>query len=203
VSFLGTLSLVKGEALEPYCRRMAQFAVAFTVSSCVIFAVASGVGYPSHILLPGTIHLALVVAVLATALALDARSLRRKAMCPLTARRQTPKVVYYEHGPGRAAVVWGLDAGLVFTTFRMSAISWALLLLGVLGSAPWWTGLGYAAGFVVPLCLGCTFSRRLGDGTTVAVALGRRTAIARWACVATLALAVTVSAIQAGRIGGS
>jgi hypothetical protein len=200
VSFLGTLSLVKGDTWERYCSQMAQFAVAFTVSACLIFAVASGVGYPLRILLPGSIHLALALAVLATALSLDAVSLRRKTMCPLTARRQTPKVVYYRDGGGRAALVWGLDAGLVFTTFRMSAISWALLLLGVLGSAPWWTGLGYAAGFVVPLLLGCTFSRRLGDGTTIAAALGRRTSIARWACVTTLATAVTVSAIQVASI---
>jgi hypothetical protein len=203
VSFLGTLSLVKGEAWKPYCVRMATFAAAFSVSACALFAVASGIGYPSRSLLPGSVRLAFVVVVLALALSVDTRSLRLKAMCPLTARRQTPKVVIYEHGPGRAALVWGLDAGLVVTTFRMSAISWALLVLGVLGSAPWWTGLGYAAGFVIPLCVGCTVSRSLGDRTAIAAALGKRTSIARWVCVGTLALVIVVSAVQLGKIPGS
>jgi hypothetical protein len=200
VSFLGTLSLVKDEAWAPYRRRMALFAVTFTASACAIFGVVSGVGYPAHVLLPVPARLVLVLAVLASALVLDAVSLRRKAMCPLTARRQTPRAIYYDQGANRAAILWGLDAGLVFTTFRMSAISWALLLLGLLGSAPWWTGLGYAAGFVVPFLLGCTLGRWLRDGTTLSVALGKRTSIARWASVLALATVIAVTAVQAGKV---
>lgn len=92
---------------------------------------------------------------------------------------------------GRAGPAWGLDTGLVFTTYRMSSISWAVLALGLAGVTPWWAGLGYAAGFLVPLTLGCTAAPLMpgADGTiAIASALTTRASVARVACVCALVL---------------
>lgn len=170
---------------------MLLFAAAFTASATAVFAVASGIGSPARALVPPSTRVLLTLLVLLVAILLDAYSLRRKRLCPLTARRQTPKTVYNDYGSGPAALAWGFDTGLVVTTYRVSSISWALLLLSVLGVAPWWTGLGYALGFVTPLLIGCTLGGQLArDGTVLAVALLNRRAIAQVACLAVLAMSV-------------
>ena len=65
-------------------------------------------------------------------------------------RRQTPRHWYPRFGADAAGLLWGLDAGTVVTTFRVTSLSWAGLALGLLGLAPWWSGLMYALGFVLP-----------------------------------------------------
>ena len=185
------MSLVKGESRRVHFLRMWLFGAAFTARSVTIFAVARGIGAPARALVASSTRVAIALPILLIAIVLDSYSLRYKRMCPLTARRQTPKMVYNAHGSGRAALVWGLDAGLVFTTYRMSSISWALLLLGVLGVAPWWTGLAYALGFVATLWIGCTFGGHLtGDGTALAIALSERRSVPRVACLGVLAISV-------------
>jgi len=82
---------------------------------------------------------------------LDIVALRRRTLCPVGFRRQTPKNVVLSYGDTKGALIWGLDTGLAITTFRVSAVTWALLALGLLGVAPWWQGLGYAAGFCLPI----------------------------------------------------
>lgn len=172
---------------------MARFAVMFTISSFLVFAVPGAIGQAAKRALPSPAQVAVLFAALSAAMLLDAYSLRRKTWCPITPRRQTPKMIYYNFGAQRAALAWGADTGLVFTTYRMSSISWALLLLALLGIAPWWVGIGYAAGFLVPLVLGCSVgSRWFGDATGLAEALTRRESIARVTCVAGLVLAITI-----------
>jgi hypothetical protein len=190
------MSLVQGQSLRPQLGLVARFAVAFAVASFTVFALAGLVGTAAVSLLPLTVQMASMCAVLLLALALDGYSLRRKTWCPVTLRRQTPKDIEYRLGPRAAAVAWGLDTGLVFTTYRMSSISWALLVLGLLGVAPWWVGAGYAAGFLVPLTLGLLLFRVPLDserGNVLGHLLARRTAVARQACVAALAVAVLAS----------
>jgi len=65
--------------------------------------------------------------------------------------RQTPRHVFFLFGPAKGALFWGLDAGLVFTTFRVTSLSWAALGVTLLGLTPWWSGLAYGLGFVVPV----------------------------------------------------
>jgi hypothetical protein len=68
-------------------------------------------------------------------------------------RRQTPQRVFYMFGPIRGALVWGLDTGLMVTTYRITAATWATLSLCVLGFLPWWTGVIYATGFLLPVAI--------------------------------------------------
>jgi hypothetical protein len=177
-----------------YAGLIGRFAAAFVVSSFAVFALAGAMGAAVGRALPPEVRLAVAGLVFGAAFLLDLHSLRRKTWCPLTLRRQTPKAILYEHGPRRAAVAWGLDTGLVFTTYRMSSISWALLALGLLGIAPWWEGIGYAAGFLVPLLVGCTLGPLWhGDSATtvLAQALAKWPLAARATSVAALAAALT------------
>lgn len=76
-------------------------------------------------------------------------------------QRQTPKWFMYRYGDRVSAFLWGLDAGLVVTTYRVTSLSWAALCLALLGAVPWWSGAFYAAGFVIPhLVLNLALPRR-------------------------------------------
>src|SRR6266536_3062615 len=90
----------------------------------------------------------LAAAVLAVLLVVDTGAFGLRAP---SWRRQTPKRLLYQLGSSRAAFLWGLDAGLVVTTFRVTSLSWAALTVTLLGLVPWWVGIAYALGFTVPL----------------------------------------------------
>lgn len=179
---------------------MTRFAVAFAVSSFLMFATVGAIGQAARQVTPSVVVTVALLAILSAALLLDLHSLRRKTWCPVTARRQTPKMILYRIGDRRAALAWGADTGLVFTTYRMSSISWAVLVAALLGIAPWWVGLGYAAGFLVPLMLGCSLgSRWFGDGAGLAIALTRRGTVARATCVLALLFATALASLRAVR----
>lgn len=65
-------------------------------------------------------------------------------------KRQAPQRLFYMFGPIRGAFLWGLDTGLMVTTFRITSLTWATLSLCLLGLIPWWSGTAYAVGFIVP-----------------------------------------------------
>ncbi|MFI6458210.1 hypothetical protein ACIBF6_42515 [Streptosporangium amethystogenes] len=65
-------------------------------------------------------------------------------------RRQTPREHFARFGPAGGALLWGLDTGLVVTTFRVTSLTWAALGVTLFGLVPWWAGLCYALGFVLP-----------------------------------------------------
>jgi hypothetical protein len=74
-------------------------------------------------------------------------------------RRQTPERLLSIAPPSVVGLFWGLDTGLVFTTFRTSAASWAALACAFWGFLPWWAGTVYAASFVVPTIALSVFNR--------------------------------------------
>lgn len=65
--------------------------------------------------------------------------------------RQTPRLLIYKGSTHAGALIWGLDTGLAFTTFRVSAATWAALALAATQSAPLLTGAAYGTGFALPL----------------------------------------------------
>jgi hypothetical protein len=178
-----------------YFSLVGRFAVAFAASSFAVFGLAGAIGLTAARVLPVTAKDAAACAALSVALLIDAHSLWKKRWCPVTLRRQTPKDILHRLGARRAAIAWGLDTGLVFTTYRVSFLSWALLGLAVLGVTPWWAGLGYAAGFLVPLLIGCSLGPMMpGDDGTIAIAhlLTARSSVARTVCVVSLMIAVAI-----------
>lgn len=176
---------------------MGLFAGAFTVSSLVVFGIANAIGQLAVRAVPAGVRVVAVLVVLLAIMAVDGYTIRRKTWCPGTPVRQTPKMIFYRHGAHRAALAWGLDTGLVVTTYRVSSMSWALLLLALMGATPWWIGLAYAAGFVVPLWIGCSTSSILaGDNTAVAQLLTGRQSIGRLLCIGASALSFMIITIN-------
>lgn len=82
---------------------------------------------------------------------LDLIAIRRNTYCSLTLSRQTPKSLARHRGMLFVAAFWGFDLGTAISTFRVTAMTWGALLLVILGWAPPWIALSYAAGFVIPL----------------------------------------------------
>jgi hypothetical protein len=136
-------------------RVLALFCVAFVATAFVTFAVASAAGAAlSARELPLPWRQAIAGAFLIALAGVDIYAARRKTYCPISWRRQTPRVLMRRFSPPVVALVWGLDTGFAVTTFRVSAATWGALFLTFLGFGPWWIGIGYGVAFVVPLaCL--------------------------------------------------
>jgi hypothetical protein len=66
--------------------------------------------------------------------------------------RQTPKRLQFlgEHA-WVTPYAWGVDTGLVVTTYRVSFCSWLMLFLALTGVAPPWAGVVYGISFAIPL----------------------------------------------------
>ncbi len=124
----------------------------FLVSATALFGIANFVGMAlGTYLLPEKARLAAALVCIGALIVLDVLSFRRRTMCPITFRRQTPKNLVFRYGNTRGALIWGLDTGLAVTTFRISAATWALIVLGLLNVAPWWQGIAYGMGFGLPI----------------------------------------------------
>ena len=153
MSFIGTLRpLVKGNAPGHLSDRQPAIilALGFTISALMLYAVLSFAGA----LVLGDARStmgALLAAVMGLLLGFDALRARRPGAMGLSWRRQTPKSFEPRYGVSRAALLWGLDAGLVVTTIRVTSLSWAALTVTFLGLVPWWSGLAYALGFTAPV----------------------------------------------------
>jgi hypothetical protein len=145
---------VKGNASggRPEWRPATLLALGFAFSAVVVFAALWLAG---QLVLGASRDRASLAAVaaglLAVLLGVDAVRARGSGATGPSWRRQTPKRFEYRYGSARAALLWGLDAGLVFTTFRVTSLSWAALTVALLGLVPWWAGAAYAFGFAAPI----------------------------------------------------
>ena len=131
------------------------FAATFLAGAFTIFAIVGTLG---AWLLPTTRvptdwRLGLAGAAVLPLALVDLRAMTRSTYCPIGMRRQTPRILLRQFGVMTAAPVWGFDTGLVVTTFRVAAVSWAALGFVALDLAPWWAGLGYGLGFTVPFLI--------------------------------------------------
>jgi hypothetical protein len=118
----------------------------------LVVALVYQAGTPLAGYLPRQVALAICVAASVAAIAVDVRAVRRHTYS-IGLHRQTAKAL--AHAPNRrwwvTALLWGLDTGLIWSTFRVSAASWVLLLAALLNVVPQWGGLVYGACFGVPL----------------------------------------------------
>ena len=130
------------------------FAGAFIFAAVLLFAFASLAGVMLQTDgLPLTWKAGLAGLGLVALTLVDVLAIRKNRYCPLGLRRQTPKALMRRHAPATVAIIWGFDTGLAVTTFRVAAITWGALLMAVLGLSPWWVGLGYGVGFVLPFVI--------------------------------------------------
>lgn len=152
MSFQGTLGpFVKGATIPVAARVTGVFVTAFLVGAVGVFGVAA---LAAAVLQVGEVPQAWRSACAAVCLgvlgSVEIVALRRRSYCPLSWRRQTPQGLRFRHGVTSTAALWGLDTGLAFTTFRVTTLTWAALLLTLLGLAPWSTGLAYGLAFALP-----------------------------------------------------
>ena len=123
----------------------------FLVGALAIFSIVNGVGAALGLThLPSQWRVGLAGIALLPLVAADLRAIAIATYCPIGWRRQTPRILIRRCRIPIAAGVWGLDTGLVVTTFRVAAISWGALLLTALGLSPRWAGLAYGLGFTLP-----------------------------------------------------
>jgi hypothetical protein len=127
-------------------------AAAHIAMAGVVVALVYQVGTVSAGYLPRRVALAICLAAAVVAVVVDMRAVRANTYT-VGLRRQTAKVL--AHDPDRqwwvTPLFWGLDTGLIWSTFRVSCASWVLLLAAFLNVAPQWSGLMYGAFFGVPL----------------------------------------------------
>jgi len=170
-------------------RVLAAFAAAFVTGSVLVFAAAAIAGAVLRIagisMAARTASAAAVFFVLA---ALDVIAIRKKTYCAIGRRRQTPQWLGRRFGPTATAAVWGFDTGLVVTTFRVAAITWAALSMAALELAPWWTGLAYGLGFAIPMLI--LLVARTADSDSLHRSLRMRPILQSCSAVALIAGAV-------------
>jgi hypothetical protein len=147
---------VQGSSARRFTRIAAAvaFVVAFMIGATLIFAAAHGLGFIFGLAtLPDPWRLGVAGAALLSLAAVDVAAAARATYCPITLRRQTPRILMRRYRPFVVSALWGLDTGLVVTTFRVAAVSWAALLVSALALVPLWAGLAYGAGFVLPFSI--------------------------------------------------
>lgn len=132
---------------------MLYLALGFVGSSTAVFAALYGVGAVWGQDVPVTVRHWTAVVLLAVCAVVDAAMLWSGRVYSVGWSRQTPRRAVYQLGDRFGALVWGLDTGLVVTTFRISAATWAALGLALLNVAPAWIGVAYGVGFVGPLAV--------------------------------------------------
>jgi hypothetical protein len=129
----------------------AAFAGGFLVGALAIFSIADAIGAAVGLThLPPQWRVGLAGIGLLPLAAADLRAIASSTYCPIGWRRQTPRILIRRYRIPVAAGVWGLDTGLVVTTFRVAAVSWGALLLTAFGLLPQSAGLGYGLGFTLP-----------------------------------------------------
>lgn len=135
-------------------RVLGAFATAFLAGALVIFGSAhlagAALGVTSR---PLPSRLTIASAAFGALALVDLFAIRQRDYCPLGVRRQTPRHLARPLGLAATAAFWGFDTGLAVTTYRVTTITWAALVMTAFGLAPWWIGAGYGIGFATPMLL--------------------------------------------------
>lgn len=124
-------------------RPILNLAIGFTISAVLTYGLVHLIGSG----LRGTGARIAACAVLLACMAIDSGKFGLRT--PML-RRQTPREHFTRFGAAKGAFLWGLDTGLVLTTFRVTSLTWAALGVTLFGLVPWWAGLFYALGFTLP-----------------------------------------------------
>jgi hypothetical protein len=203
----GTLGpLVQGSSLslERRVKVSLAFAVMFLIGALSTFRVASllGAGLGRSLLTTaGEWRVAGTAAGLVLLAALDVIAVRRDGYCPLSLRRQTPRILQRRHPMLVTAALWGLDLGTAVSTFRVASATWGALLLVAGGWVTPWAGLFYAIGFTAPLMFlmwtGRLPNRDPERAVASIMAMSARRPSAQWLSAGLLALGAILVASSA------
>ncbi len=146
-------------------RFLAVLAIAHLATAGLVVAVSYGVGSLVFSQLPAQVGTTLVLMALGLAVAFDIRAIAHRGYS-IGLHRQTAKgLAHSESRPSWVtALFWGLDTGLIWSTFRVSAASWVLIVAAVCGVVPQYGGLLYGAAFALSLTLVVISPERSDDG---------------------------------------
>jgi len=143
---------VKGHAASSkrQLTEVVSLAVAYVVSATFIVFVVSSLAPLVRAVTTEQMLFAGAIVACSIGIVVDVWAMRRRALS-FGLPRQTPKALLYlgEHA-WIAPIVWGLDTGLIWTTFRVSFTSWILLFMAATGLAPAWSGVVYGLAFALP-----------------------------------------------------
>lgn len=171
---------------------MAAYTLAGAVTSVLVgssIALAGATALPDHVGLPG------VFLAMALSLVVLARELDLVAVPLPQIRRQTEGMWAKAFGFRVAAILWGLDLGLIFTTWLNFAGAWVLALVAFLGGKPalgaelfaaYWSGRALSV-WIAPLLM-----RSAIDTPRLLATLHQQRHLFRWIHVAGLVCLVVV-----------
>ncbi|MFI6238388.1 hypothetical protein ACIBEF_00755 [Micromonospora sp. NPDC050795] len=141
-------------------RFIAILSIAHVVMAGFVTALVYQVGslIAPHVADRVAVVLCLVAALVAAFL--DANAIRTDSFAPGLQRQTSKELGHRENMPTWVApMIWGLDTGLMWSTFRVSATTWVLLAAALLNVAPQWSGLVFGIAFVVPLSVAVLIGR--------------------------------------------
>ncbi|WP_212993673.1 hypothetical protein [Actinoplanes auranticolor] len=106
------------------------------------------------------IALAVVIAAALIAVVFDVRAIKTDSFAPGLHRQTSKELAHRANIPEWVApMMWGLDTGLMWTTFRVSATTWVLMAAALLNVAPQWSGLIFGTAFAAPLAVAVLVGR--------------------------------------------
>jgi hypothetical protein len=141
-------------------RSVVLLGISFVAAATLVVAVASEIGRMLGGGLPDGVVLAVVTVSAAVGVAVDIRSSVTGGLAPGISRQTAERLPHVSRGPGWVVpVLWGLDTGLVLTTFRVSFASYLMLILALAGLMPVWAGAAYGLAFALPLAVAIVWRR--------------------------------------------
>lgn len=177
-------------------RYLALLVTAHLATAATLLAIVAELGRALVSPIAPAMSIGAVAAVATLGAFIDLRAISRRSFS-LGPPRQTAKALAHAGLEWwTVPLLWGMDTGLIWTTYRVSFCSWLLLLFAVLGMAPVWIGIAYGLAFGIPLvAIIAVPDRRNGEACDV---VPRRWMPPQWAQaagVATMAL-VAVYALR-------
>lgn len=141
--------LVQGDrAQHAGTRPVLALAVGFSISATAIYGLlwlTGSAAQVTHMSIEARVAVVGIIALSAAAMDSGAGGLET-----LSWRRQAPRAAWTAFGPTRAVLLWGFDTGLAFTTYRVTSLTWVGFAAALLHLTPWWAGLAYSTGYVLP-----------------------------------------------------
>ena len=129
---------------------LAAFSAAFIVMSTLMLSVVWSIGEDVGRMSAGVRRVSLLA--IGAAIALDeSRRLHRRERFAFGLARQAPQG--WRYNEPLAPVFWGLDTGMVVTTFRSTCFTWAAIAYLLLEDSPPVAATGYGLGFCLPLAV--------------------------------------------------
>lgn len=127
------------------------FVIGFSITSSAVYSLLWLVGEAWWDQRLPVEVLSVTLTLMAVLVVIDFVVLRKGRNVSIGLKRQARQWLSERLSPGLVGFVWGLDAGSGVSTYRVTAGTWALVLICLLGMGTPWIGSAYAFAFALPL----------------------------------------------------